>query len=211
MFGHVVRGLLWLLKEKWLSETFKTQHNVLDTVCSLWENLHPPYLVEWKISDINYVIQTLDRQRKYRFCHIKSTHEIVLPKKSFGCASPGEHRWCPSSPWASDNGLPVKSDITFYWLENSEILNNLETFVAHPSKSEADIINLIGSNLLLFSCHPRQTVVLAHVFDVEEHKPIKPHACRAKANEKECNAKGSKLSYWTKLFWALAHTVHRVY
>lgn len=119
-----------------------------------------PYLVEWKISDINYVIQTLDRQRKYRFCHIKSTHEIVLPKKSFGCASPGEHRWCRS-----------------------------------PPKSEADIINLIGSNLLLFSCHPRQTVVLAHVFDVEEHKPIKPHACRAKANEKECNAKGSKLSY----------------
>lgn len=197
-------------KKKDVNRSFQPRKKVLDPIVgsSLQAQFACPYLVEWKISDINYVIQTLDRQRKYRFCHIKSTHEIVLPKKSFGCAIPGEHRWCPSSPWASDNGLPVKSDV---WLENSEILNNLETFVAHPSKSEADIINLIGSNLLLFSCHPRQTVVLAHIFDVEEHKPIKPHACRAKANEKECNAKGSKLSYWTKLFWALAHTVHRVY
>lgn len=38
VIGHVVGGPLWLLKEKWLSETSEIQHNALDYVSSLRES-----------------------------------------------------------------------------------------------------------------------------------------------------------------------------
>ena len=40
VFGHTVRGPLRLLKEKWLSESPKTEHNVLDYVSSFRERLN---------------------------------------------------------------------------------------------------------------------------------------------------------------------------
>lgn len=61
--------------------------------------------------------------------------------------------------------------------QNSEVLNDLEGFLAHLSDSaRADIIALIEDNLLLFSDRPRQTSVLCHDIDVERHKPMKQHA-----------------------------------
>lgn len=40
VFSHTVRGPLQLLKEKWLSESPKTEHNVLDYVSSIRERLN---------------------------------------------------------------------------------------------------------------------------------------------------------------------------
>lgn len=39
MFGHTVRGPLRLLKDKWLSEVTRVEHNVLDY--AFREHLHP--------------------------------------------------------------------------------------------------------------------------------------------------------------------------
>ncbi|XP_035984480.1 uncharacterized protein LOC118558122 [Fundulus heteroclitus] len=39
VFGHTVRGPLQLVKEKWLSESFQTEHNVLDYVSSFRDRL----------------------------------------------------------------------------------------------------------------------------------------------------------------------------
>ncbi|KAL3987989.1 helicase SRCAP [Sarotherodon galilaeus] len=39
VFGHTVRGPLRLLKEKWLSESHRVEHNVLDYVCAFKERL----------------------------------------------------------------------------------------------------------------------------------------------------------------------------
>ncbi len=64
-------------------------------------------------------------------------------------------------------------------LTHSEVLSNLESFLAHLSTSaRSDIINRINDNLLLFSDQPRQTSVLFHDIDAEGHKPIRQHACR---------------------------------
>uniref|UniRef100_A0A669BX09 Gypsy retrotransposon integrase-like protein 1 n=1 Tax=Oreochromis niloticus TaxID=8128 RepID=A0A669BX09_ORENI len=231
VFGHVVRGPLRLLKEKWLSETSETQHNVLDYVSGLREKLHlacqlarenlthtqakmkarydkkavcrsfqpgekvlvllpvvgsslqaqfaGPYVVEQKLSDNNYVIQTPDRRRKSRVCHInmlKSYHSrSPLSKPSPVCTASVVSPYEPS-----DDGLLEKSEaLGSGRLKNSEILNDLDTYLAHLSEPDrADITDLIENNLSLFSDHPRQTAVLCHNIDVEGHKLIKQHAYR---------------------------------
>lgn len=78
----------------------------------------------------------------------------------------------------SEDGLTEKSaSMPAARLRNSEVLSNLESFLAHLSDpAHSDIITLINDNLLLFSDHPRQTSVLFHDIDVECHKSIKPHA-----------------------------------
>lgn len=122
VFGHTMRGPLQLLKEKWLSETSKPEHNVLDYVSTFHERLHHacqmarenlsqaqsemkhccdkksvlrvfqpgekvlvllpllgsslhaqfsgPYMVKWRVSNTDYVIQTPDRKRKSKVCHV---------------------------------------------------------------------------------------------------------------------------------------------
>ena len=236
IFGHTVRGPLRLLKEKWLSESPKNEHNTLDYVSSFRERLHyacklarenlaqsqtkmkrrydkktvfrafqpgekvlvllplpgsslqsqfsGPYTVERKISDTNYVVQTPDRKRKSRVCHInmlkqyfsrKSDPQLppAAPVMSVSAAVPPPYQ-------LGDDGLTEKSGLLpAARLRNTEILGHLEDFLVYLSDSaRADIISLIEDNLLLFSDHPSQTSVLYHDIDVEGHKPIKQHAYR---------------------------------
>ena len=230
-----MRGPLRLLKEKWLSESPKPEHNVLDYVSSFRERLNyvcqlardnlaqsqtkmklrhdkksvlrvfqpgekvlvllplsgsslqsrfsGPYTVERKISETDYVVQTPDRKRKSRVCHINmlkcyfsrvsdSPASPVAPVMSVSAAPPQYN--------LADDGLAEKSGLMpTARLRNSEILGTLEGFLSHLSASaRADIIHLIEDNLLLFSDHPSQTSVLYHDIDVEGHKPMKQHAYR---------------------------------
>lgn len=235
VFGHTVRGPLRLLKEKWLAESPKTEHKLLDYVSSFRKRLNyvcqlardnlsqsqakmksrydkksvlrvfqpgdkvlvllplpgsslharfsGPYTVERKISDTDYVVQTPDRKRKSRVCHInmlkryfsrvsESPLSLAAPVMSVSATPPQYH--------LADDGLAEKSGLMpAARLRNSEVLSNLEGFLAHLSDSAlADVRDLIENNLLLFSDHPRQTSVLFHDIDVEGHKPIKQHAYR---------------------------------
>lgn len=128
------------------------------------------------------VVQTPERKRKSRVCHINMLKRyfsresaplpaLVAPAASV-CAAPQYH--------PSDDGLLEKSgSVPVAHLRKSEVLSDLESFLAHLSDSaRADIIQLIASNLLLFSDHPRQTSVLFHDIDVDEREPIKQHAYR---------------------------------
>lgn len=149
---------------------------------SLQSKFSGPYVVERKISDTDYVIGTPDRKRKTRVCHVNMIKKYYSRESSAPQppAAPVIAVSVPSEYHLSEDGLYEKSGSTPPTrLKNSEILGNLESFLAHLSASaRADLINLIEDNLLLFSDHPRQTSVLYRDIDVEDHKPIKQHAYR---------------------------------
>lgn len=130
---------------------------------SLQSQCSGPYMVERKISDTNDVVQTPDRKRKSRVCHIN------MLKRYFSRES--DPQPSPAAPGVSvcvavppqyelrDDGLAEESGLMpAAHLRNSEILSDLEGFLSHLSDSAcADIIALVEDNLLLFSDHPRQT------------------------------------------------------
>lgn len=143
-----------------------------------------PYVVERKISDTSYVIKTPDRRRKSRMCHINMLKRYFTRDDS--SVSPPDVPvavLCEAPPQysaAADDGLEKKGGLmTLTRLQNSEVLDNLDSFLSHlPESAKADIIQLIESNLVLFSDHPHRTSVLCHDIDVQGHSPIKQHAYR---------------------------------
>ena len=65
-------------------------------------------------------------------------------------------------------------------LRNSEILADLNAFLAHlPLSDRDDLIAIINSHENLFSDVPGRTTAIAHDIDVGDNRPIKQHAYRA--------------------------------
>ncbi len=120
-----------------------------------------PYVVERKINDTDYVVQIPDRKRRSRSCLINMLKRY-FSRESIAQLSPAVPVMSVSAApeyHLSEDGLTEKSgSMPATHLRNSEVLSNLESFLAHLSSSPlSNIINLINDHLLLFSDHPRQT------------------------------------------------------
>ncbi|XP_041947558.1 uncharacterized protein LOC121708759 isoform X4 [Alosa sapidissima] len=143
-----------------------------------------PYKVESKLSETDYVICTPERRRKTRVCHInmlkpyiarESETEVDECPVSVGFVVPVVSSYSPEEDGITFRDVPVSSPR----LQNSEILKDLNDFLAHLSDTRAkDIQLLIQSVPGLFSDIPSQTNVLSHDIDVGDHSPIKQHAYR---------------------------------
>lgn len=84
----------------------------------------------------------------------------------------------PPCPLA-EGGLIEKISVPSPRLGNSEIINDLRSFLSHlPASGRHDIVKLSESHPLLFSDHPLRTSVLHHDIEVEGHAPIKQLAYR---------------------------------
>ncbi|KAK0136914.1 hypothetical protein N1851_026936 [Merluccius polli] len=108
-------------------------------LCVFFARFSGPYTVERKISDTDYVVQTPDRKRKSRICHINMLKRYfsrvgtpsstpAAPVMSVSAAPPQYH--------LADDGLAERSVLMpAARLRNSEMLSNLEGFLSHLSVS----------------------------------------------------------------------------
>ena len=160
---------------------------------SLSASFSGPYLVEKKLSDTNYIIQTPNRRRSSRVCHInmlKAYHLRVFPS-----SKPDQPAVSSVAVVVSDVGLDESSDDglelrnTLQQCErlcNSEMLQKLPSIMEHLDERQvADLDSLIHAFLGVFQDVPRRTSVLAHDVDVGNSTPIRQHPYRVNARKRE--------------------------
>uniref|UniRef100_A0A669CU45 Gypsy retrotransposon integrase-like protein 1 n=1 Tax=Oreochromis niloticus TaxID=8128 RepID=A0A669CU45_ORENI len=136
-----------------------------------------PYTVQAKLSDTDYVIDTPERRKKCRVCHIN----MMKPYFASGVSAvatvgvPGsETRYDPRS-----DDLVVGCAVDCARLRNSEILRDLGSHLTEVDDDvRNDVCRLIENHPNLFSDTPSRTTVLEHDIDVGDHPPIKQHAYR---------------------------------
>lgn len=144
-----------------------------------------PYMIDRKINETNYVIQSPDRKKKTRACHINMLKQYV--DRVGGVSAPV----ISVSPVVSvavsrpaydpkDDGLDdVCASVSCARLCNAQILSDLDFYLSHLSDpARGDIRRLIQNFPTLFGDIPTQTHASSHDTDVGNHQPLKQHAYR---------------------------------
>lgn len=148
-----------------------------------------PYVVQKKLSETDYVIETPDRKRKSRVCHVnmlktyhvKEKTQITTPVlPAVAVVSDVTHSE------ADDDGLVLRNaPQQCARLTNSEMLKNLNSHLTYLSDSQRqDIIHLIQKFPNLFSDTPTQTSVIKHDINIQNSSPIKQHPYRVNAHKR---------------------------
>ena len=141
-----------------------------------------PYKVIKKVNDLNYLVETPDRRRKQRLCHINmlkpyhtrpQTIATVVNVQSENQASEASD----SFDLISDSHSPDYCDVTF---TNSQFLEKLDSKL--PSTLSAEQASEFKQLLLSFSGVfvdvPTVTTLTEHDIDVGTSKPVKQHPYR---------------------------------
>lgn len=144
-----------------------------------------PYTIKQKLSDTDYVINTPDRKRKTRVCHINmlkayvmrdvTQREVVqsLPKVTDSISAAMAAVYCPE-----EDGLRMR-EVSCALLDNSKLLEDLMSHLCYLGEAcRNDVIALIKKFPVLFSDVPSQTTVLEHDIDVGDCSPIKQNSYR---------------------------------
>jgi hypothetical protein len=163
---------------------------------------HGPYEVKRKVNDLNYIVTTPDRRKNHQLCHInmlKGYHtrsetvdtppsviteetptsvSAVTPaqnceQKHDGNVSPNcDNAMAQDEGGEIDEMYPIK-------LENSDILENLDTKLSHlDADQKQDIEDLVHQFECIFPDVPNKTTIIEHDVDVGDHAPIKQHPYR---------------------------------
>lgn len=153
-----------------------------------------PYVVERKLSKTNYIIQTPDRRRPTRVCHVNmmklynsrepSTVPSVVPEQvvTSPMASVSKVEITPD-----EDGLVLRgAEPQSARLGNSVILSTLPQYLSHlPAEQRNDIITLILGFPSLFNDIPSQTTVIKHDVVLTNPTPIKQRAYRVSPPKRE--------------------------
>ncbi len=149
-----------------------------------------PYVIEQKLNDTDYVLNTPDHRRKKRVCHInllkryvtRTSSETLLP-------SPTLKPSVTVSPIYSPDveELLIEPHSLGVRLNNSAILSNLDSHLSYlPEDQRKDVEMLLWKHPTLFSDVPGKTSMLFHDIDVGNSIPIKQHlseSCKASDHE----------------------------
>ena len=137
-----------------------------------------PYVVEKRMSDVNYIISTPDRRKRRRLCHVNMLKEYVEKSeeaKEKPVATVGSGCEVDDEDSQGDN-----VEIPQLKLKNSEVLANLPETLSHlPGAERAQVMDLIHEYEHLFSDVPGRTSVVMHDVDVGDSPPVKQHPYRA--------------------------------
>ncbi|XP_043962798.1 uncharacterized protein LOC122825436 isoform X2 [Gambusia affinis] len=155
---------------------------------SLETKFSGPYVVEKKLSETNYIVQTPDRCRKTRLCHVN----MIKLYHSRETDQPTQNRVKPISPVtcvsksAEEDMVTRKDPPQVARLSNSEILANLPDYLSHLSGDQVeDITKLISDFQCLFGDVPTKTNVVSHDIVLSNPAPIKQRAYRVNATKRE--------------------------
>ncbi len=142
-----------------------------------------PYDIKEKLGDTAYVVDTPDRRRKSRVCHInmlkayvsRSDSDVSMPVATVVPVTVSLSECSPES-----DGLKMNSALFLSAsLPNSETLLNLAENLSHLAASaQADISKIIGKYPTLFNDFPSTTHVIKHDIDVGSPVPVKQNAYR---------------------------------
>ncbi|TKS65422.1 Retrovirus-related Pol polyprotein from transposon opus [Collichthys lucidus] len=139
-----------------------------------------PYVVESKLSDTDYVIQTPQRRKKTRLCHINML-KTFHPREAEKCPDPTV-TVTPMLVCVADeiDDLTIPSEAQQSGrLSNSDFMSNVEQHLSYLSPAQQqDVLDLIAAYPTLYGDVPSRTHVLEHDIDVSNHTPIKQHAYR---------------------------------
>ena len=141
-----------------------------------------PYVIESKVSDVNYVIKTPDRKKGKQLCHIN----MLKPYISRNTDRPNNGPVMVSHIAQTDDthsqesiGEDIPDKFTQYKLKNSDVLTNLDSKLSHLPLSNREVIkNVISEFSELFSDVPKKTNFIEHDVDVGSAIPIKQHPYR---------------------------------
>ncbi|CAI5639672.1 unnamed protein product [Oreochromis niloticus] len=160
-----------------------------------------PYTVQAKLSDTDYVIDTPERRKKCRVCHIN----MMKPYFAGGVSTVAT----VGVPGLEARYDPVNDDLVFGCAEgcarlrNSEILSDLRSHLTDLDDDvQDDVCQLIENHLDLFSDTPSCTTVLEHDIDVGGHPPIKQHAYRVNPTKRalfQTENSNQRLMRWSLL------------
>ena len=166
---------------------------------SLSARFSGPYCVGRKLSDTDYVIQTPDRRRKSRVCHVnmlKLYRAKVTPHEDSveGSTGPTVKSVVPAVlvpgsyqvTEGDEDGLELRSaPQQTPRLLNSKMLLSLDSHLAYlDEERRADMVALIRGFPCLFGDVPSLTTVLKHDIDVGGAAPIRQHPYRVNATKR---------------------------
>ncbi len=133
---------------------------------ALQAKFYGPYTINRKVSDTGYVIDTPDRYRKTRYCHVnllKEYHQRVKPREVL----------------AVNVDTPSESDIPDVRLTNTQALKQLDAKLAHlPANQRSELSQLIRGFPSLFQDTPSMTNAMVHDIELEDSQPIRQSAYR---------------------------------
>ncbi len=140
-----------------------------------------PYVIEEKVNDTDYVVQTPDRKRKTCVCHINMLKLYISRSNSRNSISAPVTSVTPvvvASVNAASSGYSPSMDdlrlgsacLSGARLQNSEALVTLGSRLSYLSRSaRSKIVQLVDKYSSLFSDVPTVTHVLMHDIDVGDH------------------------------------------
>ena len=143
-----------------------------------------PYIVDKKMSDLNYVLQTPDRRKQKQLCHIN----MLKPYYSRKCDNVKPVQTIVTDPAENDCNFDENFDVHSGTakLNNSEILRNIDSKLAHLTQSQQqDLKELFSEYKQLFSDVPSRTDTIIHDVDVGDAQPIKQHPYRLNPQKEE--------------------------
>ena len=171
-----------------VSRTFKPGDKVLALLPvpgrPLQARYFGPYIVDKKMSDLNYVLQTPDRRKQKQLCHIN----MLKPYYSRKCDNVKPVQTIVTDPAENDCNFDENFDVHSGTakLNNSEILRNIDSKLAHLTQSQQqDLKELFSEYKHLFSDVPSITDTIIHDVDVGDAQPIKQHPYRLNPQKEE--------------------------
>ncbi|XP_041467467.1 uncharacterized protein LOC121417796 [Lytechinus variegatus] len=145
-----------------------------------------PYVVEEKVSEVNYVIRTPDKRKQKRLCHINMLKEYVESSEDCKAKSVASVGVACGRSDTVDVQQEVGLSLPEVKLENSEVLENLGERLNYLPVSERESLQeLISEYSHLFGDVPSRTTLVEHVVDVGECNPIKQHPYRLNPSKLE--------------------------
>ena len=139
-----------------------------------------PYVIEKKLSDLNYVVVT-DRCKQTQLCHInmlspyvERSRDPVLPPVNVNAVVSDPKEDLVSELNSNSFGPTDKTRLT-----NTDVLRNLDSKLSHLSESQhQDLEKLLLEFEHLFPDVPTRTDQIYHDDDVGNADPIKQHPYR---------------------------------
>ena len=138
-----------------------------------------PYVIDKKVSDLNYVLKTPDRRKSKQLCHVNMLKLYIDRNSTIGFVKSVIVN--NSDPVQVENDSKDICDVSSdtIKLKNSDILSNLNSKLAHlPAQQQEDVRDLLQQYEHLFGDIPSRTDKLFHDVDIGESSAVKQHPYR---------------------------------
>ncbi len=148
-----------------------------------------PYCVQQALNETDYVVQTPDRRRKTRVCHVnmlKPYHSRVVSPAAVKPKCAAVAAAVTSARREDEDGLSMRPPSLTARLPNSAMLQLLPDSLPHlDANQRRDLVALVSEFPCLFGDVPSRTTVLSHDINVNNACPIKQPPYRVNPEKRE--------------------------